>query len=154
MTTAVAKKKPVTKRSQASQSRTPSKAKLETQLKKRLDFIKRMTGRHHHRWIESHPSANLGDLLPYLEGVQSELLDFNTDDVLAEIINELDAAADWLSEWEPVDVHVDGDEPATVELRLGNIEEDIEVVEELIEALGVSFKVKRLPKWKPSAQAA
>ncbi len=32
--------------------------------------------------------------------------------------------------------------------------EDIGDVEELIEALGVSFKVKRLPKWKPSAQAA
>lgn len=153
MTTAVAKKKSAPKRSQVSQKRKPTKAEVEAQRTKHLAFLKRKTGRHHDKWINAHPSADLSDLLLYLERVQDELLDFNYDDVLAEIINELDAAADWLSEWGPVDVHVDGDDPATVGYRLDESEEDIGDVEELIEALGVSFKVKRLPKWKPSAQA-
>ena len=152
MSTAVAKKKSAVKRPTANQSHKPTKADAERN--KHLDFVKRMTGRHHHRWIKSNPSANLGDLLHHLEGVQEELEAFNDDDILAEIINELSDAYSYLLDFDPVDEPVDGDEElATVRYRLDNVEEDISDVEELIEAMGVSFQVKRLPKWKPRAKA-
>jgi hypothetical protein len=153
MPNAVAKKRPAAKRPQDSKSRKPTKAEAER--KKHLDFVQRMTGRNHHRWIKSNPSANLGDLLQYLEVVKEELEAFGDDDVLAEIINELGDAYGYLLDFDPVDEPVDGDEElATVRYRLDNVEEDISDVEELIEALGVSFQVKRLPKWKPRAKAA
>ena len=86
--------------------------------------------------------------------VQDELLDFNGDDILAEIECELSDAAKWLRSWGPIEVHVDCDgEPATVEYRLAKIEEDIGEVEELIEELGESFSVKQLSKWKPKKAA-
>ena len=153
MPTAVAKKKLEAKLPQTSQGRKPTKAEAEH--KKHLDFLKKWTRHNHQKWIKSHPTANLGDLLQYLEEVRDELLNFNYDDVLAEIINELGDAADWLGEWGPIEVHVDGDgEPATVEYRIEELEEDIDGVEELIESLGISFGVKRLPKWNPRAKAA
>ena len=154
MPTAVAKKKSAAKRLQASKSRKPTKAQVDAELKKHLEFLQREAGHNHRKWIKSHPSANLGDLLLYLEQVQDELLAFDNDDVLAEIIDELGDAADWLSEWGPVDVHVDGNDPATVGYRLDNVEEDIREVEDLIESLGVLFSVKRLPKPKRRAKAA
>jgi hypothetical protein len=155
MPTAIAKNKPTTKRPQVSQNRKPTKAQVDAQLKKHLDFVKRQAGHNHRKWIRSHPSANLGDLLQYLEQVQDELLAFDYDDVLAEIIDELGDAADWLSEWGSIEVHIDGlDEPATVGYRLDNVEEDIREVEELIEGLGESYKVKRLPNWTPRSKAS
>ena len=153
MPTTVAKKNPAAKPSKTSKTRKPTKA--ETERKTHLDFDKRMTGRKHHRWIKSNPSANLGNLLQYLEGVKKELEAFNDDDVVSEIINELGDAYDYLLGFDPVDEPVHGDEKlATVRYRLDDVEGDIGEVEELIEALGESFSVKRLPKWKPRATAA
>jgi hypothetical protein len=153
MTTTVAKKKAAAKPSKISKTHKPTKA--ETERKTHLDFDKRMIGRKHHRWIKSNPSANLGNLLQYLEGVKKELEAFNDDDVVSEIINELDDAYDYLLGFDPVDEHVDGDEKlATVRYRLDDVEGDIGEIEELIEALGESFSVKRLPKWKPRAKAS
>ena len=156
MPTAVAKKKPAAKPSRTSNTCKPTKAEVEAERQtKHIEFLKEWTGRNQAKWIKAHPCANLDDLLQYLERVQDELLTFNYDDVLAEIINELGDAADWLGEWGPIEVHVDGDgKPATVEYRLDNVEEDIGEVEELIEALGVSFQVKRFPKLKPRGKAA
>ena len=156
MPTDDAKKKPTAKPSKTSKTRKPTKAEVEAKRQiEHIEFVKEWTGRNQAKWIKAHTSANLGDLLQYLERVQDELLTFNYDDVLAEIINELGDAADWLGEWGPIEVHVDGDgKPATVEYRLDNVEEDIGEVEELIEALGVSFQVKRFPKLKPRGKAA
>ena len=151
-----AKKKPTAKPSKTSKTRKPTKAEVEAKRQiEHIEFVKEWTGRNQAKWIKAHTSANLGDLLQYLERVQDELLTFNYDDVLAEIINELGDAADWLGEWGPIESHVDGDgEPATVWYRVEELEEDIGEVEELIEALGESFQVKRLPKWKPRGKAA
>src|SRR4051812_34972528 len=99
MPTAVATKKFAAKRPQANQYRKPTKADLDAEQKKHVEFLRVWTGRNQQKWIKSHPTATLGDLLQYLEQAQDELLHFNYDDVLAEIINELDSAADWLSEW-------------------------------------------------------
>jgi hypothetical protein len=153
MPTIVAKKKVAAKPSKTSKNRKPTKA--ETERKTRLDFDKGMTGRKHHRWIKSNPSANLGNLLQYLDGVKKELEAFNDDDVVSEIINELDDAYDYLLGLDPVDGPVDGDEKlATVRYRLDDVEGDISEVKELIEAIGKSFSVKRLPKRKPRAKFA
>ena len=153
MPTTVAKKKAVAKPSKTSQTQKPTKAEAER--KTRLDFDKRKTGRKHHRWIKSNPSAKFGDLLQYLEGVKKELEAFNDDDVVSEIINELGDAYDYLLGFDPVDGPVDGVERlATVRYRLDDVEGDIGEVEELIEAIGKSFSVKRLPQWKPRAKVA
>lgn len=155
MPTTVATKKPAAKRSQAKQYHKPTKADFEAEQRKHVEFLKEWTGRNQQKWIKSYPTATLGDLLQYLERVQDELLAFNYDDVLAAIIDELGDAADWLGEWGSIEVHVDSDDaPATVEYRLDNVEEDISTVEELIDSLGESYKVKRLPKPKHRTKAA
>ena len=153
MPTVETKKKPAAKPSKISKTHKPTTA--ETERKTRLDFDKRMIGRKHHRWIKSNPSANLGNLLQYLEGVKKELEAFNDDDVVSEIINELGDAYDYLLGFDPVDGPVDGVEKlATVRYRLDDVEGDIGEVKELIEAIGKSFSVKRLPTRKPRGKAA
>lgn len=153
MPTAVAKKKPAAKRHQNKQSRKSTKA-AEAQQRKRLELLKGWTARNQQKWIKSHPTANLGDLLQYLNRVQEELLGFNEDDVLSEIIDELWDAADWLGEWGPIENHVDDGEPATVGYRVEELDDDIRQVEDLIEALGESYSVKLLLKPKRRARAA
>lgn len=117
--------------------------------KQELALTKRMTRRNHGRWIEAHPSATLGDLLGYLRAVEEELYGYDPDTVLVEIIDELDAAADYLSSFsavgEPVTI---GGQLATVSYRLADLGDDIGQVDELIVALGESYRVSRLPKWK------
>lgn len=117
--------------------------------KKELALTKRMTRHNHGRWIEAHPSASLGDLLDFLRAVEEELYRYDPDTVLVEIIDELDAAADYLSNFsavgEPVTI---GGQLATVSYRLADLGDDIGQVDELIVALGESYRVSRLPKWK------
>jgi len=44
-------------------------------------------------------------------------------------------------------------EPATVEYRLDELEEDIGAVENLIEEIGKFFSIKKLSKWKAKKAA-
>lgn len=156
MPTAVAKKKPAAKPSKTRKSLKPTKAEVaKADELKHVETLKAETGRKFMNWRKWNPTATLGELLQFLERAQDELLSFNGDDVLVEIESELSDAADWLATWGPIESHVDGDgEPATVGYRVEELEEDIGEVEELIEALGESFSVKRLPKWKPRAKAS
>jgi hypothetical protein len=138
------KTKVATKSIRAEQS-----SKAAERERKASDFLKRLTRHRHDRWIESNPSATLSDLLLYLEGVRDELSAFDSDDVLIEISEGLDLAADYLGDFG------DLDNPAewhgglsTVDDRLADVEEDIGDIEDLIAALGESFKAKRLPKWR------
>ena len=142
-----AEKKPAAPHPHARRSRKPTPAELEAQRREHLAFVRKEVGNNHSRWITARRSATLGDLLAHLEGVQDELMSFNDDDILADIADELGDAADYLSDFAPLDepVGLDG-ELATVEYRLANVEEDIGFVEELIEAVGRSYKVSRLPK--------
>jgi hypothetical protein len=118
--------------------------------KQELNWLKRMARHNHGRWIEANPSANLSDLLDYLRTVEEELHGYDSDDVLADIIDELDQAAVYLDDFPELDEPVfEGDEELqTVEYRLANVEEDIADAERLIEELGVSYRVSRLPKQK------
>lgn len=156
MPTDDAKKKPATKPSKTSKTRKPTKAEMTKAGElSRVETLKAEVGRKYTKWRKSNPTATLGDLLQFLERAKDELRAFNGDDVLVEIESELSDAADWLATWGPIESHVDGDgEPATVWYRVEELEEDIGEVEELIEALGESFSVKRLPKWKPRGKAA
>ena len=156
MPTTVAKKKPAAKPSKASKTRKPTKAEVaKAGDLSHVETLKAEVGRKFTKWRKSNPTATLGELLQFLERAKDELLDFNGDDVLVEIESELSDAADWLATWGPVESHVDGDgEPATVWYRVEEIEQDIGEVEELVKAVGESFSLKRLPKWKPRGKAA
>jgi hypothetical protein len=156
MPTSTAKKKPVAKPSKTSKTRKPTKAEVaKADELRHIETLKADVGRKFINWRKWNPTANLGELLQFLERAKDELFSFNDDDVLVEIESELSDAADWLATWGPIESHVDGDgEPATVGYRVEELEEDIGEVEELIEALGESFSVKRLPKWKPRTKAS
>lgn len=155
MPTAVAKKKPAAKPSKTSKTRKPMKAEVaKADELKHVETLKAEIGRKFMNWRKWNSTATLGELLQFLERAQDELLSFNGDDLLMEIEGELSDAADYLATWEQQTGYMDGEEFADVDYRLANVEEDIGEVEELIEALGESFSVKRLPKWKPRAKAA
>lgn len=155
MPTAVAKKKPAAKPSKTSKTRKPTKAEAaQANELRHVETLKADIGRKFMNWRKWNPTATLGELLEFLERAQDELLSFNGDDLLLEIENELSDAADYLATWEKKSGYMDNEDPATVDYRLENLEEDIGEVEELIKALGESFSVKRLPKWKPRNKAA
>ena len=155
MPTAVAKKKPAAKPSKTSKTRKPMKAEVaKADELKHVETLKAEIGRKFMNWRKWNSTATLGELLQFLERAQDELLSFNGDDLLVEIESDLSDAADYLDTWEKKTGYMDDEEFADVDYRLANVEEDIGEVEELIEALGESFSVKRLPKWKPRAKAA
>jgi hypothetical protein len=122
-----------------------------TQLKLDKDNV----GRAHSKWIKENPRATLADLRRFLQEVYDEFLEFGGDEVLAEHIDSLDVAAAYLGEWgdlnrlnEPIN---DDGELATFDYRLGDLEDDIGIVDELIELVGDSFRVSRLRPRKKSA---
>src|SRR5262245_34026134 len=102
--------------------------------KKELNSLKRWAGHNHSRWIASNKRATLSDLLGYLRVVEEELAAHDPDTVLAEIIDELDVAADYLGDFQNLDEPVTGDELATVGYRLADLGQDIGDAEELIAA--------------------
>ena len=103
-------------------------------------------GRAHRKWITNNRSATLADLRQYLEDVAEEFQGYDEDALIADHFGELGDAADYLSEWG--DPTTDGEEPVTFEYRLANVEEDIQHVDDLIELVGESFKVKNLRRNK------
>jgi len=155
MPTVATKKKPAAKPSKSSKNRKPTKAELaKADELRHVETLKAEIGRKFMNWRKWNPTATLGELLQFLELAQDELLSFNGDDLLVEIEGDLSDAVDYLATWGPNEALLDCEEPATVDYRLDDIGQDIGQVEELIEALGESFMVKRLPKWKPRAKAA
>lgn len=155
MPTSASRKKPAAKPSKTSKTRKPTKAEVaKADELRHIETLKAEIGRKFMNWRKWNPTANLGELLQFLERAKDELLSFNDDDVLVEIEAELSDAADYLDTWEKKTGYMDNEDPATVDYRLENLEEDIGEVEELIEALGKLFSVKRLPKWKPRTKAS
>lgn len=119
----------------------------KSQVESNQDWLLRTVAREHRTWIKRNPNATLGDLLTHLNVVEDELLSFDEEEVLVEILDELIAAAEYLSDWTPVNEPIDGDLP-TVGYRLLNIEEDIGCVEELIDEVGEDYSLKRVRKPK------
>jgi hypothetical protein len=110
-----------------------------------LELAMKITSVSHQTWIKSNPSSILDDLVQYLESVREELTEFDYDQPIVEIIDELDVAADYLSD-EAIDLG--GDLP-TVGYRLENLDDDIGHVEKPIARLGATFRAKRLSKRNP-----
>lgn len=107
----------------------------------------------HRRWIENNPTAMLSNLLSFLLAVQDDFEQFDEDDVLADITDDLGEAGEYLAEFESFELPIyDGGGLPTVGYRTANVEEDIEDVGELIELLGESYEVKRLPVPKHRAK--
>ncbi|HEY7328067.1 MAG TPA: hypothetical protein VH592_10525 [Gemmataceae bacterium] len=100
----------------------------------------------HQTWLKKNRRATLGDLLAFLQDVNDDFLSYDQDDLLSDYIHGLGYAAEYLEEWG--DVYDEEGESATFGYRQCNVEEDISRVEDLIELVGESFKVKRLGKWK------
>jgi putative heme iron utilization protein len=100
----------------------------------------------HQRWIKSHPNSTLNDLKEYLEAVMDELLCFCPEDTIADYQDDLsEDALEYLCDWgegDLADLVMGDDEPATFEYRQGNLEEDIMNVEEAIETLGGSYRLR------------
>lgn len=105
--------------------------------------------RAHRKWIKNNRSATLADLRQFLSDVADEFDGFEETALIADNFGELWHGADYLSEW--ADPTTDGEEPVTFEYRLANVEEDIGNVEELIELVGATFKVKSLQPRKKRA---
>lgn len=110
------------------------------------DFYTKQIVFDHGKWIASHPNGTLGDLLDHLETVRFEMLQYDSDDLIADHIEDLVDAAEYLSCFddpsEPLDD--DGDLPSFA-YRLENVDEDILHVDELFELVGESFSVSDLP---------
>ena len=79
----------------------------------------------HHTWIASHPKGTLGDLAEFVDSVKAELLNYDPDELIADHIDDLGDAADYLADWGDLSEPVCDDELATFEYRLGNIQDDI-----------------------------
>jgi hypothetical protein len=98
----------------------------------------------HRRWIKSHPNATLNDLKEYLEAVMDEISHFDPDDTIADYQDDLsEDALEYFCDWgDLADPAMGDDEPATFEYRQGNLDDDMMNVEEAIEALGGSCRLR------------
>lgn len=105
----------------------------------------------HGCWIAANSNGTLEELREHLESVRSEMLRYDGQELIADYIDELDVAADYLGTFE------DDDDRPTFDYRLENVDEDLEQVDDLIELVGESFKVADLPSredaMKPSSLA-
>lgn len=112
------------------------------------NFLIETVGHAHQKWVKANFTATLADLRQFLEDVYEEFCQYDESEVIADHMEELGAAGDYLSEWAD---HPDDDEPATFGYREGNLDEDIRMVDDLIELVGESFKVSRLCRSKKRA---
>jgi hypothetical protein len=106
---------------------------MTTKTKKELAELKRTVARNHQAWIEDNPRSTLGDLRDYMLGVQDEMIGHDEDDPVAELGGD---AGQYCAGF--------GEGDVTVGYRLGNVEEDIQLIEELIEEVGERYKVRSL----------
>jgi hypothetical protein len=122
--------------------------------KKRLAEIERLSrdvARAHKLWLEEYVGGTLGDLLAFLDAARAEFLRFDEDDLLADHIDDLDSAAEYLAGWDDVTEPVFDDELPTFGYRLANLDEDIGVVEQLVCLLGEQFRVAGLARQQSAA---
>ncbi len=109
------------------------------------DFLIDLVSRGFDHWIASHPTATLTDLRQFLQDVDDEFLSYDGSELLADNVDELGVAAEYLREFSEIE------DDQTFDYRLGNLEEDIQQVGELIELVGETFKVSRLHRSKKKA---
>lgn len=98
--------------------------------------------------FDSWQPETLGELYSCLEEVREEMETFDGEALIADHWEELSIAGEYQSMFGDPSEWDDDDFPLTFDIRLGDVEEDILYVEELIEGLGESFKFIDLPKPK------
>jgi hypothetical protein len=97
----------------------------------------------------ANPKATLADLRRFLEIVHAELSTFHEEQDVEEFRDDLHFADQYLDEWgKPDEDH----SPITAGYRAECVLDDFESVRELIEKLSPSYRVSRLPKWKPKSK--
>ena len=95
-------------------------------------------------WIKDHPRGTLCDLLSWLESVRNECDFFNEEDVIADHVGDLSGEAHaYFSSWGDL-TEPDDNDPATFGYRRDNLDEDIQSVELLYDALGGDVVVAEL----------
>lgn len=110
-----------------------------------VTFAKATVLREQKWWIESNPHGSLAELLALLESVRDECDCFHGNDVIADHVDELSSeAVDYFSCWGELSEPVDDDMPATFGYRRDYLDEDIDSVEELYDALGGDVVVAEL----------
>lgn len=96
-------------------------------------------------WIDAEMVSTLGDLQVLLQEVEDEMTCFDSEALIVDHWDELGAASEYVSLWgDPSERDADED-PLTFQYSLGNLEEDLRYVEELIDGLAESFKISDLP---------
>ena len=93
-------------------------------------------------WLDKHPDSTLGDLWVSLTDAQSEMHCCDSDATVRECWHESDSLREHLELWGEFS---EADNELTIGARMGDIEDDIENVEELIEGLTEAFEIASLP---------
>lgn len=104
--------------------------------------------------FNSWQTDTIGELLTLLREVEDEMESYDGDALIADHWDELTIAAEYQSMFGDPSDWDDDCYKLTFEYRLANVEDDIMYVEQLIEALGPSFKFTDLPKPKYMKSAA
>ena len=110
---------------------------MTTKTKEELALQKRTVASNHMGWIRDNPKGTLGELRCYLRGVRKEMNEYEDDDLVADLDGD---AGEYCAGFEGDDVEGD----VTVGYRVGNVEQDIQVVQEMIEEVGEQYKVRSL----------
>jgi len=98
-------------------------------------------------WHETGITSTLGGLLNTLRVAEEDMARFDRHALIADHWEDLRVALSYVELFGDPNLH-DDDLPLTFEYMLANIKEDIDLVEQLIEGLGESFKFADLPKSK------
>ena len=122
------------------------------------DFLTKQIVFDHGLWIAANPNGTLEDLLEFLESVRTEMLRYDEEELIADHIDDLEIAAEYLDGFgdpnEPLD---DDGELPTFGYRFENVDEDLQNVDDLIELVGESSEVAELSSLedavKPSSLA-
>lgn len=114
-----------------------------------IQLLKKEVGRNFAKWRVANPKATLAELLRFLEVAHAELSTFDEEQDVEEFRDDLYFADQYLAEWGQPD---EEDSPITAGYRADCVLDDIESVSELIEKLSGSYRVSRLPKWKPKSK--
>ena len=96
-------------------------------------------------WIDADMVSTLGDLQALLQEVEDEMTCFDTEALIVDHWDELGVTSDYVSLWGDPSERDEDEDALTFEYRLGNLEEDLRYVEELIDGLGRTFKLSDLP---------
>lgn len=96
-------------------------------------------------WIDADMVSTLGDLQALLQEVEDEMTCFDSEALIVDHWDELGVTSDYVSLWGDPSERDEDEDALTFEYRLGNLEEDLRYVEELIDGLGRTFKLSDLP---------